>query len=238
MDVKDFLTPEGPPKDKEIAKAYYLTELRHSTAADVLPLVYMPDYALLSQSTKVLASQGEKKKAHKQWFTLVSFDENDLLAKRKYLMIADEKPKVLLASPWTGLWFNCQLVLEGDILEQPYADENAHRIAMMKFARQATHDDIAEVKADNKAYEIAGGMINQAYEAVLAVLDQSPALAVRLSDEDGLDFADASFDRGTIRMTSDDKTMTVKMCLGSFTEKCEKLGNYDYTTEGEEAKEE
>ena len=95
IDVKDFLTPEGAPKDAEIARAYYLTELRRSTAADVLPLVYMPYYALLSQSTSVLASQGEKKKGYKLWVNMVSFDENDLLAKRKYLMIADEKPKVI-----------------------------------------------------------------------------------------------------------------------------------------------
>ena len=56
-DLYNLAKPEGAPKDKEIAKAYHLTELRRSTASDVLPLIYMPDYSLLSQSAKVLASQ-------------------------------------------------------------------------------------------------------------------------------------------------------------------------------------
>lgn len=234
VDVKDFMTPEGPPKDKEIAKAYYLTELRKSTAADVLPLVYMPEYALLSQSTKVLAALGEKKKGYKLWFTMVSFDENDLLAKRKYLMIADEKPKVFLTEPWAGLRFDCQLVLEGSVLEEPYADENARRVAMLKFARQAVHDDIAEVKADNKAFEVSGAMINQSLEAVLNILNDSPAVAARLSDEKGLDFKHASFDRGKIQMTSDQKTLVIKMRLGSFTGKWDEVDKIDYPPQPEE----
>ncbi len=234
LDVKDFVTPEGPPKDEEITKAYYLTELRKSTAADVLPLIYMPDYSLLSQSTKVLAAQGEKKKGYKLWFAIVSFDENDLLAKRKYLMIADEKPKVFLTQPWAGLRFDCRLVLEGEVLEEPYADENAHRIAMLKFARQAAHDDIAEVKADNKAFEVSGAMINQSIESVLTVLNESPALAAKLSDEKGLDFEHLSFDKGKIQMTNDERTMTIKLRTGSFTGKWNKVDKIDYPTELEE----
>ncbi len=234
IDLKDFMMPEGPPKLKEIAKAYYLTELRKSTAADVLPLLYMPEHSLLSQSTKVLAAQGEKKKGHKLWFTMVSFDENDLLAKRKYLMIADEKPKVLPTLPWAGLRFDCRLVLEGEVLEEPYADENARRVAMLKFARETIHDDIAEVKEDNKAYEVCGAMINQSIEAVLTMLDHSPALAVKLSDEKGLDFEQRSFDSGKIGMTSDERTMTIRIRLGSFTGSFKKVEKFDYSQEGEE----
>jgi hypothetical protein len=236
MDVKDFLTPEGPPKLKEIAKAFYLTELRKNTAADVLPLLYMPDYSLLSQSTSILAAQGEKKRGYKLWFTMVGFDENDLLAKRKYLMVADEKPKVLIPTqPWAGMRFDGKLVLEGEVLEEPYADENARRIAMLKFAREAIHDDIAQVKEDNKEYEICGAMINQSIEAVLTMLDESPALAVRLSDEDGLDFVQQSFDRGKIGLTSDERTMTIKIRTGSFTSSFKKSDNFDYSQEGEES---
>jgi len=235
MDVKDFLTPEGPPKLKEIAKAYYLTVLRKSTAADVLPLLYMPDYSLLSQSTSILAAQGEKKKGYKLWFTLVKFDENDLLAKRKYLMIVDEKPKVVLSSPWSGMRFDGRLVLEGEVIEQPYADENARRVAMLKFARDAIHGDIAEVKPDNKAYEICGAVINQSLEAVLTMLDESPALAVKLSDKDGLNFQQQSFDRGKIGITSDERTMTIKIHTGSFTSDFEKADDFDYSQETEES---
>jgi hypothetical protein len=235
IDFKDFMTPEGPPKLKEIAKTYYLTELRKSTAADVLPLLYMPQYSLLSQSTSILAAQGEKKKGYKLWFTMVRFDENDLLAKRKYLMVADEKPKVLIPTqPWAGMRFDGRLVLEGEVLEEPYADENARRIAMLKFAREAIHDDIAEVKEDNKAYEVCGAMINQSIEATLTVLEHTPALAVRLSDEKGLDFEHRSFDRGKIGMTSDERTVTIRIRVGSFTGSFKRADNFDYSQEGEE----
>ena len=220
--------------DKEIARAYHLTELRRSTAADVLPMIYMPDHSLLSQSAKVLAAQGDKKKGKKQWFTMVSFDENDLLAKRKYLMFVYDKPDQWFPVPSAGFRFDCQLVLEGEILEEPYADENTRQIAMMKFARQTVHDDIVEVKEDNKAFEISGAMINQSLEAVLRDLDESPALAAKLSDDAGLDFQHHSFDRGKIQMTSDEKTMTIKMRLGSFTKKFEKPEDVNYPPELEE----
>lgn len=235
MDLKDYVMPEGPPKLKEIAKVYYLTELRRSTAADVLPLIYMPEHSLLSQSTSVLAAQGEKKGGQKLWFTMVSFDENDLLARHKYIMIADEKPKVLPTLKWAGLRFDCQLVLEGEVLEEPYADENARRIAMLKFAREVVHDDIAEVKQDNKDYEVCGAMINQSIEAVLTVLEHTPALAIKLSDEEGLDFEHRSFDKGIIGMTSDEKTMTIKIRLGSFRRGFKKVEKFEYPEEEEES---
>ncbi|MBN1807418.1 MAG: hypothetical protein JW837_19385 [Sedimentisphaerales bacterium] len=234
IDLKDFATPEGAPDYLEISKPYHLTELRKSTAADVLPMMYMPEYTLLSQSTKVLAAQGTKKKGLKKWFTMVTFDENDLLAKRKYLMIADEKPKVILVQPWAGLRFDCQMILEGEVVEEPYTDENARRIAILKFVRQITHDDLIEVKPDNKEYEISGAMINQALEAVLQDLDESPALAVRLSDMEGLKFEHVTFDRGKIQMTDDGKAVTVKMRLGSFTRGFEKIEDVNYPPELEE----
>jgi hypothetical protein len=231
--VMKWFNKEGPT-DKDIARAYHLTELRRSTAADVLPMIYMPDYSLLSQSAKVLAAQGEMQKGNKTWLTMISFDENDLLAKRKYLMFVYDKPDQWFPVPSAGFRFDCQLVLEGEILEEPYADENTRQIAMMKFARQTVHDDIIEVKEDNKAFEISGAMINQSLEAVLQVLDESPALAAKLSDDAGLDFQHHSFDRGKIQMTSDEKTMTIKMRLGSFTKKFEKPEDVNYPPELEE----
>lgn len=227
-DAYYLVRPEGAPKDKEIAKAYHLTELRKSTAADVLPLIYMPEYSLLSQSTKILASQGKKKKGYKIWFNMVAFDENDLLAKRKYLMISDEKPKVLFTEPWEGLRFDCKMVLEGEVLEEPYSDDNARRIAIMNFARQMVRDDIEEVKSDNKAFEVCGAMINQALQTVLIDLEASPALATRLSDPQGLAFAHLSFGRGKIQMVDDGRIMTIKMRLGSFTKKWDKVEDVNY----------
>jgi len=233
-DAYYFVLRQGPPEDVVLAKPYHLTELRRSTAADVLPMMYMPEYTLLSQSTKVLATQGEKRKGTKKFYTMVTFDENDLLAKRKYIAIVDERPKVLFTEPWAGLRFDCQMILEGQTIEEPYADENARRVAILKFVRQMTHDDIIEVGPDNKEYEIFGAMINQALEAVLRYLDESPALAARISDIEGLQFEYASFGRGKIQMTDDEKVITVKMRLGSFTRGFEKVEDVNYPPELEE----
>lgn len=231
-DAYYFALPEGQPADSVLAKPYYLTELRKSTAADVLPMMYMPEYTLLSQSEKVLAAQGQKRKGTKKLYTMVSFDENDLLAKRKYLAVVDEKPRLIpLVSPWTGLKFDCQMVLEGDVLEEPYSNENARRIAILKFVQQMTHDDTLEVAPDNKVYEIFGAMVNQALEAVLLDLDESPALAGKISDAKGLKFQHVSFDRGKIQMTDDGKVVTVKMRLGSFTNGFEKVEDVNYPPE-------
>ena len=95
MGVMKWFNKEGPT-DKDIARAYHLTELRRSTAADVLPMIYMPDHSLLSQSAKVLAAQGEMQKGNKTWLTMISFDENDLLAKHKYLMFVYDYQTMLM----------------------------------------------------------------------------------------------------------------------------------------------
>lgn len=215
-DAYYFIKPEGPPKYEEIAKTYQQTKLKSSTAADVLPLMYMPEYSLLSQSTKVLAAAGSKKGGYKSWFTMVAFDEDDLLARRKYLMVVDEKPKVLWLWPWPGLSFDCLIEVDSEVLEEPYSDENARRIAVLKFVQQSVQDDIMEVSSDNKAFVTSGAMINQALEAVLNDLAASPALARRLSDPKGLSFEHVSFDKGKIQMLIEQDITAVRMRLGSF----------------------
>ena len=61
-EAKQFLTPEGSPTDAEIAASYFATDLKKSSAADVLPLIHMPDDALLSQSTKVWPLRAKRKR--------------------------------------------------------------------------------------------------------------------------------------------------------------------------------
>ncbi len=217
----DFLTPEGPPSEKQLLDAYYRTNLKESSSADVLGMIYMPEYGLLSQSKSVVASQGQKKKGHKLWFNMVAFDENDLRAKRKYFFVVDEKPKVL-SEPWAGLKFDCEMVLEREVLDEPYANENARRIAILNQVLENVRADIEEVGPDNNKLNVCGMLINQALMAVLSKLDSpagSPALAVKLSEPGGLEFSHMSFDKGKIRMVVADDIVTVKIRLGSFRKK-------------------
>ena len=91
--VRDFLMPERPPYDAEIAQSYSQTELKISTSADVLATIHKPEYELLSQSRSVIASVGQKKKGREIWLNMVAFDENELTARRKYFFIVDEQSK-------------------------------------------------------------------------------------------------------------------------------------------------
>lgn len=228
-DIKEFyLKKEGPPSDEEIAKSYHLTELNKSSAADVLPLIHMPEHALLSQSTKVLASQGAKKKGYKIWLSMFAFGEEDLLAKRKYLLIVDEKRKVLFVEPREGLRLDCKMLIEKEVLEEPYSNENARRIAILKHIRESASKDIKEVAEDNKMIEISGAMINQALERVLVDLDSSPARAKRLSEPSGLEFSHTSFDKGKIQMVEEGGVATIKLRLGSLVKKFEEVEDVNY----------
>ena len=107
---------------------------------------------------------------------MVSFDENELIAKRKYYFIYDERPKQLFVEPWEGLDFGCQMVLSKEILDEPYADENARRIAILKKVDADTRKDTSEIGADNAMLSVCGMMAGQGMESLLTKLDASPAI--------------------------------------------------------------
>ena len=219
--VVEFVMPEGPPKQEKLLASYSQTVLKESSSADVLSMIHMPEYELLSQSKSVIASQGQKKKGHKLWFNMVAFDENELTAKRKYFFVVDEKAKVLF-EPWAGLRFDCEMVLEKEVLNTPFANENARRIAILKQVQESVRADIKEVGSDNNKLDVCGMLVNQALEAVLAKLDSpagSPALAVKLSELEGLKFSHMSFGKGKIQMVVVDDIVRVKTRLGSSVKK-------------------
>lgn len=214
--VLEFVTPEGSPSNEEISESYYQTELKKSDAADVLGTIHKPEYELLSQSKRVVASSGQKKKGYKTWFNMVAFDENGLTARRKYLFIVDERPKLLFVEPWEGLRLESEMVLEADVLNKPYTDENARRIAILKQVMENVGRDIDEVESDNKNLAISGMVVHQALETVLQELKESPALARRLSEPAGVKFSHINFDKGRIGILIEDDIVKVKMMLGSF----------------------
>jgi len=223
LKVVEFLTPEGPPSDTEIAESYSQTELKISTSADVLTTIHKPDYELLSQSKSVIASFGQKKKGRKIWLNMVAFDENELTTMRKYFFIIDEKPKSLLVliRPRRKLMFDCEMVLQADVLDKPYANENARRIAILRQHLENVRNDIDELAEDNKMLGICGMLINQTLETVLQKLDESPVLASKLSDTGGFDFDHITLGKGAIAMAVADDIVKVKVKVGSLVFKFE-----------------
>ena len=83
--VLEFVEPERPPYYRQLWETYGRINLKESTAADVLTTIHRPEHELLSQSTSVIASLGQKKRTYHTWFNMVAFDENELAVKRKYL---------------------------------------------------------------------------------------------------------------------------------------------------------
>jgi rubredoxin len=164
----------------------------------------------------VIVSTGQQKEGYKTWFDMVAFDENELTAKRKYFFEIDEKPKVLLKSPQEGMRFDCDVSLPAKVLSEPYANENAKRIAVLKQILEDFQKDIADVRQDNKAFATSGMLVNQALTSVLTVLDSSPALATRLSEPAGVEFSNLSLNKGKIQMVVVNTTARIKIRLGSF----------------------
>jgi len=227
IDTLEFVTPGGDPNDTDIKRAYDTIELNKSTSSDVLAVIHMPKYERLTQSTSVIASQGEKKRGHKVWFNMVAFDENEQTVKRKYRFVEDERPKRLFVEPWESLRFDCAMVVDNDVLSEPYANENAKTIAIYNWVVEKFRGDIDEVGQDNKKLNISGMMVNQAFEASRVKLEASPALSAKLSDPLGVEFDHINMDKGRIQMVVAGDIATLKIRLGSPLKRWENIEHID-----------
>jgi len=211
----EYFRPEQPPYDSELAATYRATKLKESTSAAVLTMINRPASEVLSQSKKVVASSGQKKNGSEIWLNLVAFDENKLTARRKYFFVVDEEPKVLSWSPKHSFLFKSEMVLAQALLDEPYASENARRIAVLQKVRENVQRDVEEVAADNKLVATCGMLINQALETVLRDLEETPSLASNLDKADGVAVHHITLGSGNISMNILGDTAIVEMKIGS-----------------------
>lgn len=218
-DIFYFLKKDTAPTNADIISGYYRVGLRLSNSADVLDEMYMPEYELLSQSKNVIAVAGQKKKGYKKWFKMAAFDENETMAKRKYFFIEDEKPKTLFTEPRANAFFECSMALEKDLLNKPYNNESAKIVEILKTLQQNTQKDLNQISEDNKIIQICGGMANQAIQAALVKLQNSPAEVAKLNTPEGVKFSHLSFDEGAIQMGIEYDIVTIKIKLGSLVKK-------------------
>jgi len=230
--------PESIAYD-ELASTYQRTKLKTSGSLDVLGMIRTPDYKvgegsavnyLVSQSDTVAASLGQGKNGYNTWFTLVAFDEHTMTARRKYFYQVDElvstaatEPIRLWTGPTRGLRFDCQVVVQTDVLAQPYATEQARQIAVLKQVAENLRRDIGELTGQiakpsqgNQILSVSGMTVNQVFETVLLELSASTVPAQTLTDKSGYQFNHINFDKGRIRLTLQDDIATVKIGLGAF----------------------
>lgn len=204
------------PSENEISTAYRETTLKESTSADVLTVIAKPEDGVISQSKSVIASQGTNKKGYKLWFSMVAFDESALTAKRKSFFVVDEKKESVLIWPRRRLVFNTEMVLEPKVLNEPYANDNAKQIAILKRVSEDVSKDVAEVAVDNKKIGICGMLINQTLGTVLLRLEESPAMASELSGPKGFEFDHMTLGKGKITMNVTDDIADVKVRLDNY----------------------
>ena len=169
---------------------------------------------LLSQTKDVIATQGQQKDTQKIWFNIIGFSEEDLTADAKYLFLVDEHPKTYSIGWKPQLYFDCQVVVDAKTLSQPYSDENAKKIAILKFVREKFAKDAQDVNSDNKQLLVTSAMIKQAFTNAVTSLNSSPAEAANLSTPKGMGFEHISMDKGRIQLLLTDDLAAVKLRLG------------------------
>lgn len=200
------------PKDAELPQSYYKTVLKQSSSADVLSVIHKPKYELLSQSESVVASWGQKKEGRKMWFNMVAFDQELLTAKRKYFFLFDENVPYW---PWRQKCrLDMEMVADVEILEKPYANENARRMAVLRRVLENFNKDVFDVRQDNKMLDSCAMLVNQVLNTILVQLDEMPVRASELSDLSGMAFDHTTLGRGRIRMVIRDDVVKVKVKIG------------------------
>lgn len=200
--------------DDELFQRYEKTELKQATSADVLSQIHDFETDYLSQSESVVASWGSDKKSHRLWFNIVAFDEDQLLAVRKYAMIANERSTSVLMAPEQKLRFECKLVLPQQVLDEPYTSENAKRIALLKVALKLFGDDISQLTDDSQALRSASMLTKQVITATLTRLKTSPAYARDLTDTEGMEFHHWTMGKSRINLYLENDTVEIRIKVG------------------------
>lgn len=235
--VVQSFQPESPSYDR-LSAVYDNTQLGTTPSLDVLEMVRVPKHEasesteahLVSQSDTIIAAFGRGEQGYATWFTMVTFDEHTMAARRKYFYVVDEKVNVpltqpihFLTEPKRGLMFDCQTVLESDVLSQPYATEQAKQIAILRRLEEDFRRDLQELSQDkdspgrsDETLSVSGMLVSQVFDAVMLELRQSPVLAGALKAGSGLEFDHISFDKGRIRLLVEGDVATVKIRLGLF----------------------
>ncbi len=226
-----------PAYEEKLSAPYDRIKVKDSIILDAVPKIQrtgnelelrFAESELISHSENVVASLGQSKDGYKTWFNIVTFHENRLNAVRKYFFFVDDKTKSFQLRPSRGLRFDCEMVLDRDIPAASDKAENSRRIAILRRVKGNLRKDIDELgdyadapDQENKMLDICRMLINQTFEVILLKLDNSPVLATRLNQPDGVEFNHINFDKGKIQMVVVGDIVVVKIRLGAFVNRVE-----------------
>jgi hypothetical protein len=207
-----FTSYERYTGDRWLLDRYDRIILKQSSSAEVLSVIQQKN-DFLSQSESVVAAWGDKRKGSMLWFSAVAFDEDLLTAKRKYSFVADERIKGYWTIPAQKLRFDVEAVLDPKVLAEPYANENAKRIVILKQLLKDYNADLIQLTADSQTLTSGSMMARRAVNTVITRLDQNPAYAIKLDKPNGLDFDHTILGKGRARLvlTDDVAALTIKV---------------------------
>lgn len=196
-----------------------MTTLKFSTSSDIIGIIREGETEILSQSESVVASWDQDEDKGTFWFNMVAFDEDELTAVRKYAFFVDER----LPSFWrpgifvdaTMLRFDGEYVFDTETLEEPYANDNVRKMAILRAALNKFSADAAQLTDDSQVLRASAMMVKQSVNAVLTKLDSSPGLAVRLDEMGGLAFDHMLLNKSRIRMLIEGDVVKVKVKCGN-----------------------
>lgn len=200
---------------ESVYEKYYATTIGLSTSADVLEIFQNRDSELISQSESVVACWGkEGKRDRTHWFNMVAFDQDSAVAVRKYGFMLEETAEGPNRQPQPGLRFDAELVLDPALLDEPYANANEMRIAVLRSIASHFSRDLEQVQHDSATLRNSGIMVKQALNNAMMQLVQTPAEATRLSELQGMAFDHLTLGEGRIRMLIQGDIVKLKLKAG------------------------
>jgi hypothetical protein len=211
--------------ENPIFDRYYMTTIGESKSADIIAALGPIDEELMSQSEKVVATWTEEDLHGKlYWFNMVSFHEEDMTAARKYCLLVDEDARrgiegVLTRQEWLyhqNLRFEAEVMLDDEIVNAAYANEDEMRIAVLKEIYAKFTDDAEEVTDDSRVLYSSAMMVKVMLRDLLYELERSPKKAEWLDDLAGLEFDHLTLNRARARMLIDNcNIVKLKVKIGS-----------------------
>jgi hypothetical protein len=205
--------------DLPVFDRYHMTTLKFSTSSDIIGIIREGETEVLSQSESVVASWDQDEGKGTLWFNMVAFDEEEFTAVRKYAFFVDERqhswwrPGIFVDA--TMLRFDGEYVFDAETLEEPYANDNVKKIAILRAALNKFSSDAMQLSGDSQILRASAMMIKQSVNTVLTKLDGSPGIAVRLDELSGLGFDHMLLNKSRIRMLIEGDVVKIKVKCGN-----------------------
>lgn len=200
-------------QDTTTFNRYYMTSLEVSTSADVIPMIGAKDESL-TQGENAVVSWGETKEGSVIFFNAVAFDDTTSRAIRKYAFVANPKAKGFGCNAVQTMRFDAELVINPNVINEPYANDNARKIAIMKSVLADFTSDLTPLIKDGKTLNSSLLMVKQLMKGLIYHLDASPALAANLQNITGMKFDHMTLDAGKTRMLIDGDIVKLKVMTG------------------------